>query len=103
MTVKDVERGTSGPPRSGLRSLTAVRAEATGVNTDSKGAHLYIVLSMAEGIVEAYTKRRLPADFSNSPPTPRGENSRLSGFCEVSLWLETGQSMGLIFKARNDV
>jgi len=37
------ERGTSGAPRSGLRSLTAVRAEATSVNTDSKGAPLYIV------------------------------------------------------------
>src|SRR5437762_9335949 len=36
------ERGTSGAPRSGLRSLTAVRAEATSVNTDSKGAPLYI-------------------------------------------------------------
>src|SRR5438876_12393813 len=38
------ERGTSGAPRSGLRSWTAVRAEATSVNTDSKGAPLYIAL-----------------------------------------------------------
>ena len=45
-----MERGTSGAPRSGLRSLTAVRAEATGVNTDSKGAPLYIALSMAEAL-----------------------------------------------------
>jgi hypothetical protein len=39
----DAERGTRGAPRSGLRSLTAVRAEATTVKINSKRAHLYIV------------------------------------------------------------
>src|SRR5215831_12763721 len=43
MTVKDAARGTRGAPRSGLRSLTAVRAEATTVKLNSKRAHLYIV------------------------------------------------------------
>src|SRR5438876_7817285 len=61
------ERGTSGAPRSGLRSLTAVRAEATSVNTDSKGAPLYIastnhfpiavVGAKAFPIVQAYGAR----------------------------------------------
>src|SRR5215472_14962199 len=38
--VKDAERGTSGAPRSGLCSLTAVRAEATTVKSPPKGALL---------------------------------------------------------------
>ena len=52
MTVKDAERGTSGAPRSGPCSLTAVRAEATTVKITSKGAHLYMWSGEIEDAVE---------------------------------------------------
>src|SRR5215472_13217222 len=93
MTVKDAERGTSGAPRSGPCSLTAVRAEATTVKITSKGRPFIMRSGDQSAGAAAFTDTALTLDLRSS--------GRSSHFISIqsyspSPWLEIGEEGGAI-------